>query len=559
MLGFHPIGAEAVSAVPIYKYITFDPDTTLNVVVSTQLDQLLADRNAAIDYTADITIRSLGPNGVVSHLYAATREFISQGSDTPANTPFLGTLSKVLRFDRSIVAGDGFGQVTVGWGDLTMINADGGYDDVIRSYAADGRRVVVKVGRRGAAYAGYWTLFDGTVRTWSADNTEMRLVLRDNGYRLEVPAQPLTYGGTGGLDGTTDLKDKRKPQGFGWCENVSPPLVIPNLLAYQPSIGPIAGIEAVYDRGVPLTLAQDYASSALLLNAVIDAGRYATCIAEGLFRLGGAPAGTVTCTFRGDASGGYVNTTGAIVRRLAMNAGVLGINDLVGPSFAALDALQPAEIGIYLETGAEDTVAGVIGKLMTGIGGWAGMRRDGRLEARIFTAPEGAPLASYDSIDIAEDSLSRERLPDGIDPPPFQYRVTWGRNHTVQADVGGQAGVTADRVAFLAEGVRLAASESARAAAIKLDHPLAQDPEPIDAYFRFREDAYAEANRRLDLYGVARALYRFVLLQHPFRHEVGDVIRLTYPRWDLATGKTLCIVSLSDDTDEDHTEVVAFG
>src|SRR5215218_3470456 len=251
-------------------------------------------------------------------LLAATHEFATDPTDTPlVNVPFRGTLQRTLRVDRTIVSGSGFGAMSASWGELELINADGYYDDLIQYYAMDGRRVVVTIGQLGRPYNSYRTIFDGTASGWSIEEDVLRIALRDNGYKLEVPASKTLYGGTGGLDGGTDLKGKRKPLAFGAVENCSPVLLIPAEQVYQLHDGPVNAITAVYDRGSALTVGSDYADSVQLRAATVAAGSFATCIAEGMFRLGSTPAGTVTANVQGDKTGGtYVSTTGTIIRRL---------------------------------------------------------------------------------------------------------------------------------------------------------------------------------------------------------------------------------------------------
>jgi hypothetical protein len=496
-------------------------------------------------------------------IYSATREFISRPDDQLPNQPFHGTLQKALRWDRSILGGRRIGEFTAGWGELELINAEGDYDYLIERYAIDGRRVVVKVGAAGAAYDSFRVLFDGTAADWEVREDVLRIYLRDSGYRLEVPAQPNSYGGTGGLDGNSDLKGRRKPRAFGRCLNVSPPAVIPAELVYQVNDGPVDAVTAAYDRGVALAPAGDFASAAALRAATsgaagsgkdIEAGEYATCLAAGLVRLGGSPVGTVTCDLRGDsAGGGYVERTADIVRRLIVaTGGLVDPAELSLPSFDAVNIEQPAAVGIFLD-GSDRTVADVVAELMGGIGGWGGFRRNGRFEVRIFKAPAGIPANRYDKVDIVE--IGRERLPGDLSPPPWRFRQAWGRNWTVQSDVDGRAGITPARAAFLKEPWRLAEAASP---GIRADRPLGKDIEPIPSFFADEGPARAEALRQLGLYSQA-ALYRITMKAQAFIHDVGDVIHVTYPRWTLAEGRLLSVVSISEDSDENSVEIVGFG
>lgn len=484
--------------------------------------------------------------------YAATREFISRAQDQVANQPFYGTLQQTIQFDQSIITGNGFGQVTIAWGEITLINSDGYYDDVIGKYAADGRRLVLKVGDerriKTAGYDGFYTVFDGIATGIHVEEGVMRVYLRDRTYQLEVPVSSLIYGGTGGLDGTADNKGKRKPRALGYCANVTPAFISPTLKMFQVSDGPVQAIPAVYSRGNAVTFDQNYATAALLTAATILSGRYSTCLAAGLFRVNFVLEGEITADVEGDNAGGFVSTSADVVKRLLTGF------ELENASFASVNALQPAPIGYFVETGSDATIADVIADVMGSIGGYGGFQRDGvKFEVGLFRAPSGVPSARYTEIDIIE--IKREQLPQGISPPPYRYRVAWGRNWTPQTDIA--SAVSSARVAFLAELYRLSESSDAN---IKIDHPLAQDPSVVEAYFRDEADATSESARLLALYGLASySLYRIVLKSKPFVHRIGELIWVEFPRWDLVSGRLLRIVSVSEKIEANEVEIVGFG
>lgn len=504
-------------------------------------------------------------------LYASTREFITEPTDNLANQPFHGTLQRALRFSRSILNSGEIGQVTLGWGELEFINSEGDYDYLIEQYAIDGRRVVVRVGRAGDPYDDFMTVLDCTAADWHVDEDVLRVELRDNTYKLEVPAQPNIYEGTGGLEGGDDLKGKRRPRGFGYVDNATPSPLIPVEGVYEINDGQIQAVSAAYDNAVALIAATvpDYATAALLRAATtgpqgggadIEAGEYATCLAEGLIRVGGDPNGRLTVSFEGDKLGGvFVSTHADIIRRVIGTAtDVIDPTNLDEPSFDVVNAAQPAPIGYYLDENAEATAADVAADLSASMGGWAGFRRQGLFEVGIFDSPSGIPAQTYSRIDVI--SINREKLPERLTPPPYRYRAAWGRNWTVQADIAAGGTVTAARLAYLKDAFRLATSATADQTQILIDHPLAQDPPPIESFYRDEADADDEANRRLQLHGVTPgSLYRILLKSRPFVHEIGQVIELTYPRWDLVDGRLLRIVALDEDTDENTVELIGFG
>ncbi|MDI4231459.1 hypothetical protein OZ411_01350 [Bradyrhizobium sp. Arg237L] len=491
-------------------------------------------------------------------IYVSTAAgFATRPTDTPANQPFRGVLQS-FKFTRSIMESD-IGQFTTGKGTLVISNADAYYDFLPLSYAVDGRPITIKIGRRDRAYAEAFPLAKLTASGWNVDGDAITIDLEDFSYKLEVPAQPNVYGGTGGADGGADLTGKRKPLVLGKALNVTPVLLVPNLLIYQVHDGSVQAIDAVYDRGAQLTAGSDVASYAALVAASVSAGQYATCRALGLFKLGSSPSGTVTADVRGENTGGYIETTADIVRwALRTRTALVDPTDLDAASFDAVNAAQPAGIGYFVAPDDSLTVAALIQKLMGGIGGWGGHKLDGLFEVRIFGAPSGNPVASFARGDMLGGDIKREPLPDAYRPPRWRWRVPYARCWTVQTDLAG--GVSAARKAFVAEEYRLAEASSQT---ILTDHPFAQDRDPVEAYFQNEADATAEAERLIALWKTTRAIYRATVPRRALRRDMGDEIGVTHPRFDLSQGRSMIVVETSISVDPaagvDSVEVAAYG
>lgn len=494
-------------------------------------------------------------SGDIVAVYAATDDYSSLPGDTPGSQLFPAALKQPLTFTRSILAGDRLGEMQTGWGEVVLDNTDGAYDYLIGGYAIDGRSITIRAGAPSESYDNFITVFDGVASDWRTTESEMIVKIRDSGARLEVPVLPTTYAGSGGAEGTSDFAGKRKPRVYGRCLNISAPLVIPTSLAYQINDGPISAVTGCYVRGSALSAGADYGSLAALLAATVAAGTYATCVAAGWARIAYASSseiGQVTWDVHGDSTGGYVETTAGIVRRLIGAAGI-GSAETDAATFAAVDAAQPAPVGIYFEPDAETTVSEAVRALTGGIGGWAGFSRQGLFQIGIVSAPEGTPVVSLDRVDIVD--IERLELPSGIWPPPWRRRVRYARNWTTQTtDLAGI--VTADRRAWLAEGYRTA---EAAAPSVASDHPLAQDPDPVESYFADEADAQAEAARLLALYRVPRSLYRISLAQALLDRDIGEVISVTFPRWDLTGGRLLAVVEIKIDAGANTTEILGFG
>lgn len=165
----------------------------------------------------------------------------------------------------------------------------------------------------------------------------------------------LTYAGTGGAEGGTDIKGRAKPLVIGWARNVEPVLInaVDNVWQFS-GYGAIEAVSALYERGSDFGASVgDYASYAALVGATIPAGRWATCLAQGMVRLGAPAYGVITGDVRGHKVGGATpRLTGAIVSALATIAGVSGglIN---ATTLSALDAAVPYNVNLVLQDQVE--------------------------------------------------------------------------------------------------------------------------------------------------------------------------------------------------------------
>jgi len=486
-------------------------------------------------------------------LYLASEEWATAAGDVPPNQPFDGRLRE-FRFGRSLLSGSRFGGLALGSGALSFDNSDGAYDSFVTGYALDGRRVVVRMGRSTDAYDSFVTLFDGTARDWRGTVAAVEIILRDSGFRLDVPAQPETYAGTGGDAGGDDLAGKRKPLLVGLVRHGPLAPVAPANLIYQANGGAIAAGIEVLDQGAPLTPGgSPQASYAALVAHTVAAGTFEVYLAGGYVKLGAAPAGQVT--FRA-AEGFALDTTGEIVRKLIATSSLRDPQEIDAATFTALDTAQPADVGIFIGTDATPTVADAVADVLAGIGAFGAFDRHGKLFVDRVEPPGGATDDSFGRHDII--ALDRDALPAALSPPPWRMRTTYRRNYAQLSggDVSG-AVATADRAALGAETLVAQASDPD----ILARYLLAQDLAPERSFFALKADAEAEAARLLFLYAAGRALWRAQLPRRALLVELGRPIELAYPRFGLADGRAMTAVevSMSVGARSVIAEVVAYG
>jgi hypothetical protein len=433
-----------------------------------------------------------------------------------------------ISIDRRIYGRDGVGGLARTLASCSLVNADGGLDELASSYGMDARPARLLLGSPAAPRADFGLGFSGVVQKVTTDSSRVKLELSDGAARLDAPVNTTTYAGTGSLEGGADLAGKPRPLTWGAVFNVSPPLVDSANLIYQVHAGEIQDVPAVYDRQIVLTQGADYTDQAQMLSVAPSAGQYRVWKAGGYFRLGAAPAGTITADVEGDATGGYVDTTADILERVLLIAGV-DSSLLDSASFAALAVDAPATVGYHV--GLESTpVATVAEALLEGVSAFGGFSRSNAFTVGVIKAPAGLAAAEYGEEAIRY--IAREPLPPAVEPIVWRARVAWARNYTVQTDLA--AAVPAARITFSAAAERLAVSEDS---GVMSRRPLAREIGPTGNLYALEADADTEAARLLALWSADRSLYRIGLPPAALVRDLGEVVTITHPRHGFASGR----------------------
>lgn len=559
MSGFGALGDLAWDEAPVYAYpeeVLGDDRAGVGFIAVAEIYPVnLGVEGAEAQGSFPIGDLPLSGDAGVEALYFATEEWATSPSDVPPNQPFDGRLSDPLRFSQSLLSGERFAGFALGGGSLRIDNDDGAYDSFITGYGLDGRRVVVKIGRRTDPYSSFVPIFEGTASDWRGDLFSIEVILRDNGFKLDAPAQPTVYAGTGADEGGADLEGKRRPLLLGEVEHGPLALVDPAYLIYQANDGAIGASIEILDRGVALTPnGANQASYAALEALAVGAGEFELYPAGGYVKLGAAPDGQVT--FRG-ATGFGLATTAEIVRQLLVPTTLLDPQEIDEDSFDALDTAQPADVGLFLAADGSGSTADAIADLLLGIGAFGAFDRLGRMYLRRVDAPAGEVADSFDATDIV--ALNREALPPSLAPPPWRVRAAYQRNFAPLSGGDLAPGVDpADRTALQGESLLAQASDPA----VLTGHPLAQDPDPIESWFADKADAEDEAERLLFLFAAGRSLWRFRLPRRALLLELGDVVNVSYGRFGLAGGRDMIVLDkrpVLGGAVVAQVEVVAYG
>lgn len=227
----------------------------------------------------------------------------------------------------------------------------------------------------------------------------------DDGW-ADKPLLPL-FAGTGGIEGPQQLQGQPKPLCLGNVRFARGVLIDNVDNVWMVSHGPVEGISAAYDRLASLGPSSgNHADLAALLAASIPNGSWATCLAQGLVRLGAPPDGRVSFDVQGSnaGAGGYVRRAGAMMRRIADLAG----GTVNSASLAALDGARP--YNQYLQLTEQTTAREEIGRLADSVAAVAGVSLTGELFAQALGISSGGEILNGDGTSAAAIA-SVEELP----------------------------------------------------------------------------------------------------------------------------------------------------
>jgi len=500
-------------------------------MVATTLADLVADPYAKKKYLVILKPYDISGASELT-LYYSGEGFVTSPTDTPANTLFDARLVEPISFQRSMFSSGKLGGFSVpGFGNLVLTNADGGLD-AFAGYAWDGRSVEVKVGESGAAYQYYFTIFDGQAHSIEFDDLFVNVVLRDRQDDFQTNFPSVLYAGTGGNEGTASLEGQPKPLCFGQVYNIEPVLVDATNYVYQVHNGQIEAINDVYEAGVALTLTTDY---------TVD-------LTNGRFTLVSAPTGKITADVEGSKpSGLYKSTAGDIIRHIVVDyGGLTDPGDLDTTSFTDLNTANSSVVGIYVKDNT--TILETIDQIANTVGAFYGFDRTGNFQVGRIELGSGTADAEFDSTNIIEIT----RLASAV--PNFQVRVDYEKNYTVmsETDLGS---VTTARRDYL---VRDAKVEKAEDTAVQTPYPNSEAL-IVPSLFSTSANAATEASRLLTLYKTQRDIYKVKVKTQPYTLKLNDVVKITFNRYNLTSGKLFRVISIFEDAALNEVDLELWG
>lgn len=463
---------------------------------------------AVVDHVYCAHIRAWSKlHGAEVDLYFSDQGFWTDATDTPASTYFDARLTQPLVWSRRVQGVRFGGESEFRSGSMEIDFTDRAYEfdgvtytlrQFLANFKVDGRQITVKVVPSGYSYADGLTLYNATAEDWtSTSGGTIQVILRGSAWRLNVPVQPSTYAGTGGLEGDDGLTGKPKPVCFGQVFNIPANMILAGelLISVHTDVdgngAPIQAIDKVRVGGVELIRANsgdgagNFATVALLRAATagsggsaIEPGEFATCLAEGYVRLGSTPGAAVTLDVKGHKPSTYLTLPGDILQAVATAYGAeFSTDDLDIGSFATLNAARPYTVGRYIGPDSELTVAALFNEVMASLEGSWGDTALGRLQVNVtrLADPDASSVATIDDADIIEGSFRREPYPSDVRPAVKKITYGYGRNYAPSTQLA--AGVSAsDKVRLEADYLTAVdtqtLSEFAEAKEIRIDGNL---------------------------------------------------------------------------------------
>lgn len=497
-------------------------------------------------FVIEITMAVDAAGTLQTHLACSGEGFATRPTDTPANTAVPPTLIDPGSLRREMFSGDRvFGAVRPAFGEVVLYNGDGRYDSW-EHHGFDGRDCVLRWGPVGGAYpADFAAVVICTVEGITLTETEARLRLRDNTVLLDKPFLKDTFTGLSPGEGSNipSLKGNVKHRYIG----ATPWVGVPQLVSdhsgrtiFHVTTGDIGGNTELYDNGNQLGREATPAGEFWSYASFPSEGRFWAHSENGssFIRTGSRPVGDL----RVDMDATQVGGAAWDMQTLVTEAGYAG--SFVGTQIPNIN-------GIFADSGI--TYADIFDDAATYAGMWYGFDRLGRFTSKVFDAPSGTPVLTLSRSNCL--SVKRSPVP-GMEVPLHQLSVnsiqTWKSNFTSPS---GQFRNYFQAENWIGKFTRKDASILLKHKAARSLHMDMRIGPFNDGEFRLLFDRF------MALFGVDRSLFTVTvpLSAQTMAVDLGDVLKLQWPRFNLADGRLLRVVSVRYALRERQIEFALWG
>jgi hypothetical protein len=469
---------------------------------------------------------------------------------------YLPYLKDVANIRRSLVAPSRtFGEAQTDVGTMTISNVDGELDAWF-SYAY-GRPARVLLGEHDAPYSSFTPIMTGIIEQSGGDRNSIAFKFKDASAVLDAPVSPAIYAGTnsgvtGREGGKKDIKGQHKITIYGKPRNVTPDPINVNNNIYalnhtlSGALAPIQSLNAVRFNGSAWAISGYDATMDALEAATVTVGEVRVCLsAAALKRGGGAITGTLTVDAT-TATSAAQNRVAAVAKALLMSAGIAESNIDVG----SLDSDAPWEVGVVIH---EETARAALNALLGESAIWYALNQHGVYQLRLVRAPTGNPVAAFKRFAYPEVAALGEYQIITLEPqfssiketstPAWRVSVNYDRRFTVQDKDALAYAIGEEDKEYYSREYSTAAVEDA---VIRTRHPNAEEL-TFNTLITNETHAIQLANHLFALYSIQRQIYSVTVHydgEISALVDLGDVVKLIYPRYGLNQGKLGRIISM---------------
>jgi hypothetical protein len=454
-----------------------------------------------------ILVEAVSHNGVTTTTrYFSSYDYISFPTDTPANQPYEGILREIPRISNNLNEVFG-GNSKPAFGDIVIDNTEGERDDWLE-LSWIGYPISLYLGDVTWNRNDFRLVMQGVISDIQARTSDTIVFkIRDKQDLLNKQIQSTLY--------TTGPNEGQPiPLCYGEVYQATPVLLDAFTHEYQIHDGEIEDIIEVYQDGVPKAFTPN--------------------LADGTFTLTTAAEGLITVDAKGaKVDSVYLSTAGDIAAALAVRAGITE-DEIDSDSLTAFTTLCPQVVGVYIKD--RTNLLPIMDFVVGSVGGFYGFNRSGLLTFGRFSEPSGTAVLELTADDVEVYGVDVKT----IIQPTKTVRLGYKRYYTeLNGELSGFVTET-QRADFLQEYRVVTSSNTVP------EWPLALEPDVYYTGLAYQADAQDEADRRADINSVPRKIIKVRGFSTSQTLELGDEIKITYPRFGLSAGEYGIVTAINE-------------
>lgn len=507
----------------------------------------LEDPSAVRCVLAEVSVRI---DGVESTLYLSNIGYLT----TDALTCYTPSITTAMSITESLSID---GTLSMSFGDIEVNNSHGEYDVWLDStrYIWVNRNIKVYIGdpnwvcaNLAAVRSTFELVFDGVIADIdSKARDSINIKVRDKLEKLNTPITESVLGTYGTWSGGQTNQDTIKPLVFGEVFNMSPLLIDPSTQEYLINNGNTELLIELRDNGVPIythngttdTLPMPGTGSITLSNGTVKLGR---ALVGGLTASVQGVKGAIDLVSGSYSSSAYKNTVANLISIIVTQYGKADVStrltssdiDLV--NFKSFDDNNAQAIGILISDKAN--LLEVCQEIAGSVGAQIFINRKGKLQILRLgdSITTGLSVSTITDSDILHHSLAITNKTLVTAATKIGYCKNW----TVQS--GLQTGIPEVHKEYFSKETLPALSTDTT---IRDLYKLNVVPEEKQSLLISSTDANNEALRLNTYTKVPRIVYKFTGTSRLFSLVLGQQVTLTHNRFNLSSGKTGQVISLS--------------